>query len=262
MNTYLLGFAAAFSAALIGAGWQIVTRFGVTTTVDAFDLSLIRYCIPALILCPILLRKGLFPKGVNSSIVTAIVLGGGLPFGLLVMLGASSSPVSHIAVLIPGTVPIFVALLAYFIYGDRIESRTLISFLIITIGVCCVGWEAIASMGIDTVRGDMILLSAAFLWAVYSVAFRKSGLSPWHAAAIIAFWSALLAVGLWYFLHGSGFSETPYGALAIQIIWQGLLAGVIGMWIYGYAMQKIGPAQAATVGALVPALAAVGGGFS
>lgn len=258
MKLKMLGYAAAFAAALIGAGWQIVTRFGVTTTVDAYDLALIRYCVPALILLPLLIRNGFLPKDVPPMLILAMVVGGGFPFGLLVMFGATAAPVSHIAVLIPGTMPIFVAALATFVLADSFGPRKQIGFGIITLGVCFIGWEAVASMGWGTVLGDLILVFAAFLWGVYSVAFRRSGMSAWHAAAMICFWSSLLATGIWVFNHGEGLWLTPTRDLAIQFLWQGLLAGVFGMWVYGYAMQQIGPAPAATIGALVPALAAFG----
>lgn len=258
MRLKVLGYAAAFAAALIGAGWQIVTRLGVTTNVDAYDLALIRYCVPALILLPILIRNGFLPKTVPPALILAMVIGGGFPFGLLVMFGATAAPVSHIAVLIPGTMPIFVAVLAYLALGDILGPRKQIGFGIITLGVGLIGWEAVTSMGWGTVLGDLILVFAAFLWGVYSIAFRRSGMSAWHAAAMICFWSSLLAVVIWVFNHGEGLWQAPIRDLVIQFVWQGLLAGVFGMWVYGYAMQKIGPAPAATIGALVPALAAFG----
>lgn len=261
MNTNLLGIIAAFSAALIGAGWQIVTRFGVTTTVDAYDLALMRYCIPACLLLPILVRKGLFVKDAPPLILVAMVIGGGMPFGLLVVLGATLAPVSHIAVLIPGTMPIFVAALSAVVFRDVLGRQKILAFLILTIGIFCIGWEAVVTMGLDTIIGDATLLLAAFLWGVYSIAYRRSGLTPWHAAAIIAFWSAILALSIWFIGHGDGLWQTSANYLVVQLVWQGVLAGAIGMWIYGYAMQKIGPAQAATIGALVPAMAATGGWF-
>lgn len=259
MNRVLLGFGAAAAAALIGAGWQVVTRFGVTGTVTAYDLALIRYVIPALLLFPILWRAGFVPRTTHPLLFLTILTGGGLPFGLLVMQAAKFAPVSHIAVLIPATMPIFVAGLAAIFLSEAITPPKALGFAFMACGVGCIGWEAVASMGPQTVYGDLLLVLAAFLWGIYSVAFRRSGIDPWHGAALICFWSALLVIPVWAIQHDGGLWRAPPAHLAVQVLWQGVLAGAIGMWVYGYAMRQIGAARAASLGALVPALAAFGG---
>ncbi len=259
MYQTVLGLSAALVAALIGAGWQVVTRFGVTTTVSSYDLALIRYCIPALLLCPILWHRGFVPKGVSPVLAGAVLLGGGLPFGLLVMTAAQFAPVSHIAVLIPGTMPLFVTGLAAIFLGEVLTRQKILGAMILMIGVGCIGWEAVTSMDWQTIWGDLMLVLAAFLWGIYSVAFRRSGISPWHGAALICFWSAVLVVPVWVLNHEGGLTQTPPSHLLVQVIWQGVLAGAVGMWVYGYAMQQIWAARAASIGALVPGLAGLGG---
>ncbi len=259
MGNFVLGFGAAFAAAVIGAGWQIVTRFGVTTSVSAYDLALIRYLVPALILSPILFRHGILPSGLRPGLFLLIFVGGGLPFGLLVMLGAQYAPVSHIAVLIPGMMPIFVVGLAHVFLNEAVTQNKAFGAFLMLVGVGCIGWDAIASMGPQTVFGDALLVLAAFMWAAYTIAFRLSGLDPWHAAALICFWSALAVLPLWWVMGGQQLFNAPLSHVAIQILWQGILAGAVGLWVYGFAMQKIGAAQSASVGAIVPALAGIGG---
>lgn len=259
MHQILLGLSAALAAVLIGAGWQVVTRFGVTTTVSSFDLALIRYCVPALLLSPILWREGFYPKGVSSPLLIAILLGGGLPYGLLVMMGAQFAPISHIAVLIPGTMPLFVMGLAAVFLGETLTRQKALRAAFLLVGVGCVGWEAVVTMGTQTIWGDAMLVLAAFLWGIYSVAFRHSAIAPWHGAALICFWSAVLIVPIWVVKQEGGLAQTAPMHLLIQFVWQGVLAGAVGMWVYGYAMQQIGAANAASVGALVPGLAGLGG---
>ncbi|QBF31551.1 DMT family transporter [Thalassococcus sp. S3] len=254
-----LGLVAAIAAALIGAGWQVVTRFGVTTTVSPYDLALIRYAIPAVVLAPILIRHGLVPKGVHPGLLAVMVLGGGLPFGVLVMQGAQFAPAAHIAVLIPGTMPIFVSGLAIAFLGETLTRRVGLGFGLLVAGVICIGWEAVMTMGRETVFGDLLLITAAFLWGAYSVAFRRSGLDAWHGAAVICVWSTVLVVPIWLLLGSSGFSATPPAHLAMQVFWQGILAGAVGMWVYGYAVQSIGASRAASLSALVPGFSLMGG---
>jgi hypothetical protein len=57
------GVFAALAAVVIGAGWHVATRLGVTTSLHPVDLALLRYGVPALIMLPVLLKTGLLPKG-------------------------------------------------------------------------------------------------------------------------------------------------------------------------------------------------------
>ena len=49
------------------------------------------------------------------------------------------------------------------------------------------------------------------------------------------------------------------GQLLLQVIFQGVIAGVAGLAVWGLAVKNIGPIAASSIGALVPALVAVGG---
>ncbi len=257
----LLGVLAALSACVIGAGWQVVTRAGVTTTLQPLDLGLLRYGLPGLVLMPLWIKSGLLPGGVSSGLLVLMVLGAGLPFGLLVMAGASFAPVSHIAVLLPGTMPLFVALLAYFVLGETLSPSRLLGFAFILAGALLIGWDAVRDLSVGSWKGDLLLLLAALCWGIYSVAFRKSGLSPWTAAAVINGWSLILVLPLWLLSGSDRLLEASAGDLILQVLWQGLLAGVLGLWVYGYAVRAIGATRAAALGALVPALAALGALF-
>ncbi len=250
-----LGLAAAIATCFIAAGWQVTTRHGVTTTLAPLDLALFRYAVPGLLLAPLWLRTGLL-SGAPKHLVALMVLGAGLPFGLMVMMGATLAPVAHIAVLLPGTMPIFTALLANRFLGEPLSRKQITGFALILAGVASIGS---ASFNALTWKGDVILLTAALGWGIYSVAYRKSGLTPWSATAIINGWSLLAILPLWLALHqGQIFTANP-SDLALQALWQGVLAGIIGLWLYGFATRRIGPTSTAAIGATVPALGAFGG---
>ncbi len=255
----LLGFLAALAACGIAAGWQISTRSGVITGLDPLDLALLRYGVPGLVLMPLWLKSGLLPKGLPRSLLAFMVLGAGLPFGLLVMVGAQFAPVSHMAVLLPGTMPLFVALLAHHFLSEALSGPRLLGFAFILGGVGLIGLDAVESFSLGTWKGDLILLIASLCWGIYSVAYRKSGLAPWTAAAVISGWSLLLVVPFWLIAGGGRLFEADAASLGLQLLWQGILAGVLGLWVYGYAVRAIGATRAAAIGALVPAMAAIGG---
>ncbi|WP_436293988.1 hypothetical protein [Variovorax sp. LjRoot178] len=86
------GMLAGVAAALVGGVWQVVTRQSTTTTIAPPDLAILRYGIAALVLLPLLLRTGLLPRGVPRRLLAGMVIGAGLPFGLIAMTGTMFAP--------------------------------------------------------------------------------------------------------------------------------------------------------------------------
>jgi drug/metabolite transporter (DMT)-like permease len=254
-----LGIAAALAAVLIGAGWHIATRLGVTTTLHPVDLALLRYGAPAVAMSPVLLRTGLLPAGVPRGWLALVVVGAGLPFGLLAMAGSRFAPVAHMGVIIPGGMAIGVAALAWLISGERFAPRRLMGFGLLTIAILLIGSGAFVSVTSRTLLGDAMFLVGAILWAGYTVAFRRCGLTPVQGIALISGWSLLLVVPLWLMTPDARLLQAPLADVGIQILWQSVLAGLVGVWTYGFAVRSIGPANTAAIGALLPVASSVGG---
>ena len=139
--SFALGLAAALASVAIGVGWQVATRLGTTTTLAPIDLALFRYAVPALVLAPLWLRAGLVPAGVGRGTVALMVLGAGLPFGLAAMAGAQFAPTAHMAVLLPGTMPLFVAMLAMAVLGERPAPVRLAGLALILVLYTYGGWN-------------------------------------------------------------------------------------------------------------------------
>lgn len=258
-NSLAVGIAAAFASVAIGAGWQVATRLGTTTSLQPVDLALLRYCIPAILLAPIWWRVRPIPANVDRRVLLAMLIGGGLPFGLLGMVGAQFAPVAHMGALLPGAMPLFVALLAAIVLGDRFSVARLAGFMLILLGIAAIGARALLVRDDGAWRGDLLFLSAAFVWAIYTIAFRRSGMTPWQSSAIICLWSALFVMPLWLLSGPERVLAAPVADLVLQFIMQGIVAGVAGLWLYALAVAGIGPSRAAAIGALVPVLSAVGG---
>jgi drug/metabolite transporter (DMT)-like permease len=266
MNPSLaIGLLAALAAALVGTSWQVATRHGVTTTLHPLDLALFRYGVPALLLLPLLLhslgRPGLRSLGARGSLLLlAMVLGGGLPFGLLAMGGAAFAPVAHMGALLPGTIPLFTGLLAALALRDRLSPGRLAGFAVIAFGVALVAGKALMIRGDQAWIGDLLFLAAAAMWAVYTVTFQKSGLTPWQATAAVSTASAILVLPIWALSGGpERIAAAAWTDALTQAAAQGLLAGVAGQWTFALAVKHLGSTRAALSGALVPALAALGG---
>lgn len=259
MTSPLIGYTAAAATVAIGVIWQLATRAGVTTTLAPIDLALFRYVIPAIVMAPIWLREGVIARSVPLPLLILMVLGAGLPFGLLGMAGAQFAPVAHMGALLPGTMPLFVAILSGIFLKETFAPGRIVGFALIVIGILAIGGYVIFHGEPGVWRGDLLFMSASMVWAVYTIAFRKSGSSPWHSSAMVSFWSAVLVIPAW-FLSGTGKLMTaPVGDILFQVLSQGVLAGVCGFGAFALAVKHIGPTPTATSGALVPVCVAAGG---
>ena len=103
-----------------------------------------------------------------------------------------------------------------------------------------------------------ILPIGATLWAVYTHAFRRSGLDAFEGAALICVWSTILNLVALPFV-GTQFLTAPSGEIALQAVTQGLLSGLVATLLYGTAVRALGGTQAAAYTAITPVAAAIGG---
>ena len=96
---FVIGAACAIAAVVIWAGWLVMMRVGVNTTLTAFDLTALRFGVAGVVLLPVVLRRGLAFNRLGWLGFTAVVIGAGAPVQLLVGAGLSFAPVAHASVL-------------------------------------------------------------------------------------------------------------------------------------------------------------------
>lgn len=255
----VIGLLAGLLSALIGGSWQVVTRHSTTTTIAAGDLAILRYVIPSLVLAPLVWRIGLLPRAVPRHLLVIMVCGAGLPFGLVAMSGTQYAPSAHMGVLMAGASPLFAAGFAWLLWRDRPDHWRLAGLLCMVLGVVALGGKALDGQQPGAWRGDLLFLAAAALWACFTLSFRRTGLSAWEGAALINAWSALLLLP-WIVWNGSPrLLDAPLYDLLFQALWQGVLAGLLGLAVFAVAISRLGATSAAAFGALAPVVSAVGG---
>lgn len=258
-----LGVGAALTAAVVGSGWQIASRYAMTTTLGPLDVALLRYGIPALVLLPLLCRTGLLPRKVPRATLALMVFGGGLPFGLLALAGAAHAPAAHMGVFLAGTMPLFAALAAWLVLGETIHRSRWAGMGLIAAGVFLLAVQSLGHIEwAGTWVGDLLFLLASAVWSVYGIAFRRAGLTPWQAVALVNAWSLILLLPLlalsMVFNGVPKLLTAPWGDVAMQVLWQGILAGLLGLLSFTAAVSHLGPSKAALSGSLVPLISAVG----
>lgn len=251
-----LGVLCGLAVALIWSSWSVATRFAVTSNLGPHDVTFLRFGVSALLLWPILVRKGLGLRQIGLVRLLVMVGGAGVPFMLLGSIGMQYAPASHVATLMIGAMPIWVAVLSGLLFGERFTGQQLSGIGTVIVGALCLGGYAlIANRSAGEWRGDLLFLLAGLLFASFTVTQRRSGISPWHATALVNCLSALVFTPIYFLWLKPRIFTAPVGEVAFQVVAQGIAVAILGMFFYTEAVRRLGAPRAAIFGSLAPALA-------
>jgi drug/metabolite transporter (DMT)-like permease len=260
-SNYLTGAACGFAAASIWAGWSVITRLAVTTSLDAWDIAALRFGVAGLLLSPVILRRGFARDRLGWLGLAVIIAGLGAPYALVAAGGLRFAPAYDQAALNPGCMPLFVALIAAIVLREKLSTARKLGLSLILAGaVIIVGWHSLArSDGSIASRslGDALFLSAAFLSACFTVVMRQAKLDPLHAAALVSIGSLVIYLPIYLALYGLRLAQMPLADFTVQAIFQGVVVTIISLVLYGHAVATLGASGGAAFGALVPALTAL-----
>lgn len=242
---------------IIWASYLVVVRAAVTTSLGPIDVGLLRSLPAALIFLPFTLRHGLKPSGATAADVIAIgVIGGGV-FILCLAHGLRFAPAADAGIFTPSMLPVCVALLSVAFLSVRYAGIQVGGLVLILVGAAAVGGFAAFVQAEDGVwRGHVLFLCASMSWAIYTVGYRRSALSPLAAAAIMATVPAI-GFGVCALIWGTDLHRIDRSVLILQLS-QGIAAGVIANFTYLYAIKNLGAQIPAASAALVPVLAGLG----
>ncbi len=253
---YARGALYGLAAVSIWAGWIVVARLGLRTSLTPWDIAALRFGVAGLLLLPYVLGKGLALERLGWIGVATIVLGGGAPV-LLANAGLLFAPAAHAGALFPGVMPLMVAILAAFILREAFTSTKIIGFGLILPGVFGIAWNAADTTGSQQNLGHALFLGSGLAWACYTVAMRRARLDGLHAAAIAAVGALLVYVPVYCLFAGGTLAKAPWGDIALQAFVQGLLTAIISLLLYGRAVSILGASSGAAFAALCPAMTAL-----
>lgn len=275
-----MGLLAAAVTVLIWTSFIVIARASADPTrhpsLNPFDIVYARLWGAGLILLPWgwwLTRQGgssslfgLSPLPLRTTLTVGFF--GGLLYAVLAYSGFVHAPAAHASVLMPGSLPLWTALLALWILGDRITPARAAGLACIVIGDLLVGGASLlhAFDGGDVWQGDLLFISAAMTWASYSVLSRKHGLDAVRATiAITAFgflaYVPLYSLLLWLqWVPGTAF-RAPFSDFLFQMFFQGVGSVVISGISFTKMIQHYGPVRSTMITALVPGLSALAAVF-
>ena len=256
-STYARGAMYGLSAVCIWAGFIVVSRLGVRTSLTPWDVAAIRFGVAGVLLAPYLMRKGLALDRLGWTGLAAITAGCGAPMVLLVNAGLLFAPAAHGGALFPGVMPLMVAILAAILLGEAFTSRKTIGLILIVLGAAGIVWATGGMIGTRQNIGHLLFLCAGLAWACYTVAMRRARLDGLHAAAIAAGVSLVVYLPIYAVIARDSLLAAPVFDVALQAVVQGILTAIVALLLYGRLVSLLGATAGAAFVALTPATTAL-----
>ncbi len=255
---YLQGAAWGLFAISIWVGWILLTRYGVTTSLSPYDITALRFTCAGLLLAPVVYRQGwgLSQGGLKSWLV--IVCCAGVPYVLIASSGLQFAPAAHAGALIPGTMPLWAALLAMWFLKEKIAGVRKLGLMLIPIGIVIFVGAGLTDFASGNWRGHLLFLAAAMSWASFTVAMRsagQAGFTPLQAAAVVSVVSALVYLPVYVLFLPHRIMEAPIGPIVKQTVYQGVFVSIISLFAYARSVSILGASLGASFASLVPVLA-------
>ena len=239
--------------ALIWGLSPVITRLGVTGSINPYDMAALRFVVAGLILLPLVILHG--RSGLSWGVIAVMVVGAGAPFILLFSLGLELAPASHGGIITPSTMLMCSMLGGWFVLGDKPDLARLTGYVIVLAGIIIVGWEGLSgNAGPEAWLGDLMFMGAGGVWAVFTVASRKSNAVPLHATALVAVISMVLYLPAYWLWGEPHLMEAPWQDILLQAVFQGVFMAILALFFYTRAVRNLGAARGAVFAALVPGL--------
>lgn len=287
LSPKVVGLLAAFITVVIWTAFIVVARAsadpGRAPTLTPLDIVYARLLGAGLVLLPVgwwltrtqRLRQveaglapdagslwGLSPLPLRTTALTGLF--GGLLYGLFAYSGFAYAPAAHASVLLPGSLPLWTALLAAWLLGDRINASRALGLVCIVAGDLLVGGASLlhALDGSGAWRGDVLFILGAFTWSCYSVLVRKYALQAVHATTAITVFGFLTYVPVYSLLVLTGTLEghiftAPLHDVVLQMLMQGVASVVVSGITFNMMIRTFGPVRSTMLTAVVPGLSAL-----
>jgi drug/metabolite transporter (DMT)-like permease len=250
----LVSYAALLITVAIWGSWIVLTRQAVTHSLPPSAIALLRMIAPTILLAPAIWRAGIFARDRIVPLIFCII-GAGTPFVLLTATGMKYATSADFAALVPGTMPILVALISALFFKERLGWLRTLGFVCCSVGVFAIAGRSIANADANTSFGHLLLLWAALNYAGYTLAFRQSGLTPIEATGGVAFWSLLMILPFGTMPVLEAIQAGRVHEIVFQAVLQGVLSGIVALVAFNTGIDRLGASKGAAFVALVPVVA-------
>ena len=231
------------------SGNYILGRITVSSGIDPFSISFLRWTLACLIILPFAYKKLWSERRIIANNWPLLALFGWLGicnYNLFLYIGLTSTTVTN-AVLLNSIMPVMILITARILLGSKTSWLQNTGILISTLG----GITIVSRGSLETFlhlsfsQGDLWIITAAISWAIYSVLIVKRP----KDMSLIGFFACTALIGTFiqaplFFLFGhsslADLSVSNWGA----IFYMGLFASIGAFLCWTTRVQKLGAATA------------------
>lgn len=244
---------------LFWAGHSVVARI-VANEIPTFTLVSLRWLVAFVVLMAFVTptvwpQRWLLVRHWRYVLLTGLI--GPALFPCLLYTGLKTTTVTNTSIIqtsVPGLVPF----IAWIFLKDRVTWQQVLGILVSSIGVVLIVTKGnpLAIADVEFVPGDLVILCAFTMWALYTVVVRMKP-AEMHPNTLLA--SSMLIGGvatfplwMWELSQGMTIPMTTQSAWAFGYIM--LFPTLLAYYFYNYAISIVGPTKAGLASHLVPPL--------
>ena len=247
---------------LFWSGNFVLSR-GMHAAIPPMALSFWRWAVALLILLGLAHRhlfsqRHLFRRYHRFILIQSIL--GVTGFNTLLYLAMQYTTAIN-AVLVNSCIPVLIVLFSWLLYRETMRMRQCLGVLVSLMGVLSImaKGEIATLMQVSFNRGDLLVLAAAVVWALYSSNLKRypQELHPLAYLTMINI-TGLLGIFPMYLLelHG-GKTFTPNPATVTTILYVAVFASVLAFIFWNQAIRTIGAVKAGPFVHLMPVFSTV-----
>jgi len=247
-------------AALFWAGNTVAARLAIDE-ISPLTLTTLRWVFVAAVLWPLYsdeIRRHWPQIRPRLALIVLLALLGMTGFNALYYIAAHYTSAINIGIL-QGSMPIFVLAGAYLAHGTRASVVQNVGVLITALGVAVVATRGapLSILELEFNKGDLAMLAACVLYAVYTVALRDRPDMPGIAFfALLALIAAITSLPLVAFELLAGTFRMPTTQGLVVTAWITVFPSFLSQIFYLRGVDLIGPGRAGVFVNLVPVFAA------
>lgn len=249
-------------SALFWSGNFVLSR-AVSTLIPPVGFNFWRWVVALAVLAPLALPKMPRQWRLIRENPGFIALSGLLSVTLfnLLIYSAMHTTTAINAVLINSVIPVFIIFLSRLIYGVRMTIRQWLGIGLSLAGVVAIvlRGEAAVATTLAFHQGDLFVLVAALVWALYSVGLRRypEGLDPFVFLFAIAVCGLSFLAPLYAWEIAGGKAVQPNPATLASIAYVGVFASVAAFAAWNAGIRRIGAHIGGQFIHLMPAFSAL-----
>src|SRR6476646_5748693 len=203
-HSIAIGIACGAGAAVFWAAGFVAARHGIDIGFTPADLTFHRCFWAGVFLLPLAWRAGLGDlNGIGWGRGVVLTFFGGPGISFVSYSGFPLVPLGHGGIIQPSTAAVLGLMLSTVVLHERLPAKRITGALVIVAGLVVIGGEAITTIGVHGVAGDLLFVLAGTFFATFGMFLRKWRVIPTRAMivtsvlslAILPIYGALIGFG-------------------------------------------------------------------